>query len=246
MKKIKTILLIAFLIANTTLSYSQIYFGGRAGINMSFLSVQPELAKYNTVSELVPKLNVGIAAVGYFEIGPYFAIQPELIYNRKGLKSKIDMRMDGDTILRGDWNYSFDYFEVPLMFKLSLNSQGFDPFIEFGGYYGYMFHAKYEAEAYYNDEEILRENYTANFEPNAYGESLNRNEYGFKIGIGGTLKLSKGVAFFSIRYSQGLTDIMNYQTMPDNYKKNFNRVFQLTLGYALEVRTNTKNKIYYY
>jgi len=155
MKTLK-ILFLSFLITQGIASYSQIYFGGRVGMNMSFLSVQPELIKYNTVSELVPKLNVGVAALGYFEIGPYFAIQPEVIYNRKGLKSKIDVRLDGDTLLTGEWNYSFDYIEVPLMFKISLNSQGFDPFIEFGGYYAYMFNAKYKSEAYFNNEEILK------------------------------------------------------------------------------------------
>ncbi len=246
MKKQLKILLLSFLLIGSTVSYSQIYFGGRVGLNMSFLSVQPELIKYNTVSELIPKLNVGIAAIGYFEIGPYFAIQPEFIYNRKGLKSKIDTRVNGDTLLTGDWNYSFDYLEVPLMFKISLNSEGFDPFIEFGGYYGYMIQAKYEAKAYFNNEEILNQDYVSDFKTTPNGESLERNEYGFKIGIGGTLKLSKGAAFFSIRYSHGLTDIINYQTMPDNYQKTYNRVFQLTLGYVFEIRTNTENKIYYY
>ena len=245
MKQIKTLLLILIL-TNGMSSFSQIYFGGRVGMNMSFLSVQPELIKYNKVSELVPKLNIGIAALGYFELGPYIAIQPEVIYNRKGLKSRVDVKLEGDTLLTGDWNYSFDYIELPLLFKLSLNSDGFDPFIEFGGYYGYMFHAKYEEEAYFNNEQILKNDYSSDFEPNADGESLNQNEYGFKIGIGGTLELSKGVAFFSIRYSQGLTDLINYQTVPTDYEETYNRVFQLTLGYAFEVRRNTKDKVYYY
>lgn len=240
------ILLILILLSSSTLGFSQIYFGGRIGLNMSFLSVQPELIKYNKVSELVPKLNVGVAALGYFELGPYIALQPEVIYNRKGLKSRIDVRTEGDTLLTGDWNYSFDYIELPLMFKISLNSEGFDPFIEFGGYYGYMFHAKYEAEAYFNNEQILKEDYTADFKTDANGESLNQNEYGFKLGIGGTLKLNSGIAFFSIRYSQGLTDIISYNTQPTDYEKTLNRVFQLTLGYAFELRRNTSKKIFYY
>ena len=244
-KHIKTLLLF-FFIANSIASYSQIYFGGRVGMNMSFLSVQPELIKYNQVSDLVPKMNVGVAGLGYFELGPYFAIQPEVIYNRKGLKSNVDVYINEDSLLTGEWNYSFDYIEVPLMLKVSLNSKGFDPFIEFGGYYGYMFRAKYESQAYLNNNEILSEDYLSDFKTNADGESLNQNEYGFKVGIGGTLILSKGVAFFSIRYSQGLSDIINYQTQPDNYKKTYNRVFQITLGYAFEIRRNTENKIYYY
>ena len=246
MKKNIQIILLLFILSNSTLSFSQIYFGGRVGLNMSFLSVQPQLIKYNKVSELVPKLNVGVAALGYFELGPYFAIQPEVIYNRKGLKSRIDYRTEGDTLLTGDWNYSYDYIELPLMFKVSLNSAGFDPFIEFGGYYGYMINAKYESDAYFNNDHILHEDYTSDFKPNTNGNKLNRNEYGYKIGIGGTLKMSKGIGFFSIRYSQGLTDIISYQTKPDDYQKTFNRVFQITLGYAFEIRSNTSKKVFYY
>ena len=225
---------------------SQIFFGGRVGLNMSTLSIQPELIDYNKVSDFVPKLNVNIAALGYFEIGPYFALQPEFIYNRKGLESQIDASLGEDTLITGEWDYSFDYLELPLMIKLSLNSDGFDPFIEFGGYYGYMINAHYEASAYLNDEQILSEDYDFEFENDNLGRSFNRNEYGFKVGVGGTLTLSKGIAFFSIRYSQGLTDVVSYQTKPSDYKATYNRVFQLTLGYAFELRSNTDKKIYYY
>ncbi len=246
-KKIRIVALIIVL-ASSLASYSQVYFGGRVGLNMSTLSIQPELVDYNKVSDFVPKLNVNIAALAYFEFGPYFALQPEFIYNRKGLKSSIDSYYgeNNDTLLTGNWDYSFDYLEFPLMVKLSLNSDGFDPFVELGAYYGYMFNAHYTAQAYVNNEQVFDEDYGLDFGGDK-NKSLNQNEYGFKVGIGGTLTLSKGVAFFSIRYSQGLTDVINYQTKPDNYHSTYNRVFQLTLGYAFELRgSNNKNKIYYY
>ncbi len=246
-KKIR-ILVLVFILCGSLSSYSQVYFGGRVGLNMSTLSIQPELVDYNKVSEFVPKLNVNIAALAYFELGPYIALQPEFIYNRKGLKSSVESHLDAnnDSLLTGEWNYSFDYLEFPLMIKLSLNSDGFDPFIEFGAYYGYMFNAHYTAEAYVNNEQVLDEDYGLGFGDDK-NKSLNQNEYGYKIGIGGALALSKGVAFFSIRYSQGLTDVVNYQVKPEDYRATYNRVFQLTLGYAFELRgSNNKKKIYYY
>ena len=244
--KIKIMLLIV-LLGSSTLTYSQIFFGGRIGLNMSTLSIQPELVDYNKVSEFTPKLNVNIAMLGYFEIGPYVAIQPEFLYNRKGLRSNIDTRygLGKDTLITGDWDYSFDYLELPLMIKLSLNSEGFDPFVEFGAYYGFMINAHYTAKAYLNNEQILDEDYGLDF-GNNQNISVERNEYGFKLGIGATIAMSKGVAFFSIRYSQGMTDILNYNVKPDNYKGTYNRVFQLTVGYAFEVRSNTENKVFYY
>ena len=246
MKQIR-ISILFILLGLSSLSYSQVFLGGRIGLNMSTLSIQPELVDYNKVSDFTPKLNVNVSAFGYFEIGPYFAIQPEIVYTRKGLKSNIDARMgtDNDTIITGEWDYSMDYVEVPLMFKLSLNSEGFDPFIEFGGYYGYMVYAQYQSEAYLNNDQILSEDYSFDFAGNG-NKSFNRDEYGFKVGIGGTLEMSKGIAFFSIRYSQGLTDVVNYNVMPDDYRKTYNRVFMLTLGYAFEIRRNTDEKVFYY
>ena len=246
MNKNIRIVLLSIIMGTTFIGHSQVFFGGRVGLNMSTLSIQPELVDYNKVSDFVPKLNVNIAALAYFEIGPYVALQPEFIYNRKGLESQIDARIGEDTLITGEWDYSFDYLEFPLIIKLSLNSEGFDPFIEFGGYYGYMIHANYQSEAYLNNEQILSEDYDFEFENDDLGRSFNRNEYGFKVGVGGTLVLSKGIAFFSIRYSQGLTDVVSYQTKPDDYKETYNRVFQLTLGYAFELRSNTDKKIYYY
>ena len=246
LRKINVILLFIML-GTSTITYSQIFFGGRVGMNMSMLSLQPELVKYNKVSDFTPKLNVNFAAFGYFEIGPYIAIQPEIVYSRKGLKSTIDTRLgaEQDTLLTGEWTYSLDYFEIPLMIKLSLNSEGFDPFIEFGGYYGYMVYANYKAEAYLNNEMILDDEFSYDLGGHE-NQSLQRNEYGFKLGIGGTLELSKGMAFFSIRYSQGLTDIIKYNVIPEGHQESYNRVFMLTLGYAFELRKNTTDKVYYY
>jgi|GEM_PF-2047209 hypothetical protein len=229
-------------------SHAQVHFGGRAGINMSYLSIQPELVQYNLASTFAPKLTPEVSLLGYFEIGPYVGIQPEILYTRKGLKSKIDQALhnNNDTMITGEWHYSLDYFETPLMIKLSLNNEGFDPFIEFGAYYGYLFYAQYKGNAYVNDTEVLNEKFELEFPNDSTGRSFNHHEFGFKVGLGGTFKVSKGVMFFSFRFSQGFTDIINYEIKPSNYQKTYNRVFQLTLGYAFEIRSRNENKVFYY
>jgi len=244
--KARVLLILLILGCNLT-TFSQIHFGGRVGINMSSLSVQPEL-EYDRVPERATKVTPNIALLGYFEIGPYFAIQPEFIYNRKGQKLKMNTEIETDGVvkeLEGNWNQSFDYFEIPLMFKLSLNSEGFDPFIEFGAYYGHLFNSNYKAELYENDELIIDESYSLDFGGHD-NFSYNRTEYGMKVGIGGTLELNRGMAYFSIRYSQGLTDVVDYIEKPLNYDATYNRVFQLTVGYVIELRSNAKGKTYYY
>lgn len=249
LSKAKTLLLL-LMIGSSLSIYAQVHFGGRVGINMSSLSIQPKLEGYDQLPERGTKITPNVALLGYFEIGPYFAIQPELVYSRKGQKMKLNKNYKDENEalhnLYGEWNQSFDYFEIPLMFKLSLNSEGFDPFVEFGGYYGYLFNSSYKAEAFLDDKtELLNESYGLD-----YGDhenlSYNQTEYGFKIGIGGTLDLNNGKAFFSIRYSMGLTDVVDYVEKPANYKESYNRVFQLTVGYVLELRNNSKGKTYYY
>ena len=224
---------------------AQIHFGGRIGLNMPSLSTQPKLvdSSYTGVSDFSPKLALNIAAIGYFEIGPYFAIQPEILYNRKGLKSRIDiMRQDTIRVL-GNWNYSFDYIEIPLLLKFSIKNDDFDPFLELGGYYGWMFNATCTEEATYGGKDILDNEFSLSKNP----ELFNTTEMGIKIGIGATVQITQGKLFFSVRYSQGFKNALNNtQDIDDKYNTTYNRVFQITIGYLFEVRSNTKDKIYYY
>ncbi|MBN2668321.1 MAG: PorT family protein [Bacteroidales bacterium] len=241
------IVTLLMIISNTT--SAQVFLGGRAGLNMSLLALSDEIAPYSELTQPTPKLNANLALNAYFEIGPYFSIQPEFIYNRKGLKSKaaFDTGSKQDSSIYGELQYSFDYFEFPLMLKLSLNNEGFDPFFEFGAYYGYLIQAKYVSDIYLNDEKFISEDYKPSLtKPNVSGISFNRNEWGFKAGIGGMFKTNRGAFYFSIRYSQGLTDIFNYTEKTSSYEKSYNRVFQLNFGYLLELRKSNNNKIYYY
>ncbi len=222
---------------------AQVFFGGKAGVNMGMLSQQPRIKEFDTEASFAPKLGLEIGGVAYFKVNPYFSVQLEANYARKGLKSElINYKLNKDTIINGKWNYTYDYLEIPLMFKLSLGSEGFNPFVEFGGYYGYMVYASQSSESFINGSKYNNSK-RKGFDSFTEGSTLNRHEYGFKVGIGGAVTTSKGLVFFTIRYSQGLTDILKYNT--GNSSVN-NRVFQLSIGYLLEVRGNNTDKIYYY
>jgi len=223
---------------------AQVYFGGKIGLNMGTLSTQPKLTidSSSFASDIMPKASLNIAAIGYIEIGPYISIQPEIVYNRKGLKSRVDvMRQDTINVV-GNYNYSFDYVEFPLMLKISLKNEDFDPFIEIGAYYGYMFNASCSEEANYGNTQVLNESFSLKTTP----ELFNREDSGFKLGIGATFPTSKGKVFFSIRYSQGIKNSMNPPVERTKYNTSYNRVFQISIGYLFEMKASSKDKIYYY
>jgi len=244
MKKIFAIIIIVFAI-NT--AYSQIFIGFKAGLNMSSASTMPAVDEFNqakeNISDFVPKFGGNAAVVFIYKIKS-FSIQPELSYNTKGLKADINQTFN-DTILTGEWNYTLHYFEVPLMFKYVLGAGGAGPFIELGGYYGYMFAGKYKENYKYGEEVLRDESRTIDDSFENDGVKANRHEFGFKVGLGAEIPLNGALMFVSLRFSQGLTDVVLYETKPDNYEKSYNRVFQLSVAYMFEVSSN-EEKVYYY
>lgn len=240
-------LLIAIIIIFSSSAYSQFYIGARVGLNMSTTSVMPSLINYTQVSQFVPKLGLSSGLVFKYRFLDAFAIQTEINYNRKGLKAKID-EMYEDTALTGSWNYSFDYIEVPLMFKYLIGKSRVGPFIEAGGYYGYLFSAKYTEYAEYGDRVILDNEHTLDedYVDENDNEKTNRHEYGFKLGLGANFEVNNSILYVALRYTQGLTDFIEYRTKPDDYDKTYNRVFQISAGYLFELGGNDDNKVYYY
>ena len=243
MKKLLTILLTLSISINI---FSQVYIGSRLGLNMSTSSVMPELVDYSKISQFSPKLGVNAGLVIKYKMKNSIALQTEINYNMKGLKAKVDETIN-DTALTGKWNYSFGYIEVPLMAKFLFGESRVGPFVEIGGYYGYFISAKYNEYAKYGDKEILDTEYKLDidFENEADNQKANRNEFGFKAGLGYNFEIDNSLLFVSLRYSQGLTDIITYKTKPDNYSKTYNRTFQIAIAYLFELG-NKEVKEYWY
>ena len=244
MKNILGVILV-IIVVNT--SFSQIYIGFKAGLNLSSASVMPAVDELNqnkeNISEFVPKFGGNGAVVFHFKFKS-FVVQPELSYNTKGLKSKIN-KTYLDTSLTGDWNYTLHYFEVPLMFKYVLSGGGAGPYIELGGYYGYMFSGNYTAKYSYGENTLLDETRGIDESFENDGVKANKHEFGFKVGLGAEIPMNGALMFVSLRFSQGFTDVVKYETKPDSYDKSFNRVFQLSVAYLFET-TSDETKVYYY
>ncbi len=223
--------------------FSQFFLGGKIGVNMAYLSNQPKIEAFNEYGEVVPKLGLEIGGIATYRFNDYFSIQTEFDYSRKGLKSDlVNYKFRNDTIVNSKWNYTYDYLEIPFLFRVALGTKGFNPFVEFGMYYGYMVYASQSEDTYINNQQLRKETNTG-FNGFSKGQSLNRNEYGFKVGIGGAVQVSKGLIFINIRYSQGLTGIIKDAPKGTD---TYNHVFQLGVGYVFEIRNNNTDKIYYY
>ena len=134
------------------------------------------------------------------------------------------------------------------MFKYLIGKSRVGPFIEAGGYYGYLFSAKYTEYAEYGDRVILDNEHTLDEEyvDENDNEKTNRHEYGFKLGLGANFEVNNSILYVALRYTQGLTDFIEYRTKPDDYDKTYNRVFQISAGYLFELGGNDDNKVYYY
>ena len=239
-------LIIALIITLNTSAFSQLYIGARAGLNMSGNSVMPELVNYNQLSQFVPKLGLNSGLVVKYRFIDAMAIQLEVNYSGKGLKAKVDETIN-DTALTGKWNYSFGYIEVPIMFKYLFGGSSIGPFVEAGAYYGYFLTGKYSEYAEFNGEEILNNEFEleTDYQDENDNQRANRNEYGFKLGLGYNFDLDDKMIFVSLRYTQGLTDIVSYRTTPEDYSKTYNRTFQIAVGYLFELGTK-KEKEYWY
>ncbi len=239
-------LIITIIIALSTSVFSQLYIGARAGLNMSTSSVMPELVNYNQLSQFVPKLGLNSGLVIKYRFIDALAVQLEVNYSGKGLKAKVDETVN-DTLLTGKWNYSFGYIEIPIMFKYMFGGSRVGPFVEAGAYYGYFLIGKYSEYAEFNGEEILNKEFEleTEYENENDNQKANRNEYGFKLGLGYNFEIDNSMIFVSLRYSQGLTDIVTYRIKPDNYSKTYNRTFQIAVGYLFELGTK-KEKEYWF
>lgn len=239
-------LLIAIIITLSSSVFSQLYIGARAGLNMSTSSVMPELVNYNQLSQFVPKLGLNTGLVVKYRFIDAVAVQLEINYSGKGLKAKVDETVN-DTLLTGKWDYSFGYIEVPIMFKYLFGGRRVGPFVEAGAYYGYFLTGKYSEYAEYDGKEILNNEHELETEyvDENDNQKTNRNEYGFKVGLGYNFEVDNSLIFVALRYTQGLTDIVTYKTEPENYSKTYNRTFQIAIGYLFELGTKKEKEFWY-
>lgn len=150
-------------------------FGVKGGLNMA-----------NLTGDDVEDSSMKIGAVGgvfmSYDLTEIFAIQPELLFSMKGAKFE-----DGDL----EENLKFNYFEIPLLLKVNLPTDGkIKPMLYAGPALGILMSAKVE------DEDVKD-----------YAKSM---DIGILAGAGVGYAMEKGMLSFEVRYEVGMTGITDY------------------------------------
>jgi hypothetical protein len=188
---------------NTAYRFNRAHFGIVGGTQLS--GFYDELAGD-------PNFQVGVHAgfTYHMPIVRGIALEPQILYSKKGAEFDRSMLSRYHRPL----NYRLHYLEAPLLLNISTN-RVLDLII--GGYGGYLFDATYSVRTRYGDG-IGELNY-ADFDP---------YDYGLVGGFGFNLPYAK----FSVKYSQGMRDVLKNAEAYPELEKARNRMLSISFtGY---------------
>jgi len=139
------------------------------------------------------KMKIGFGGGAFLTYGfsPMFAIQPELLYMMKGAKYELS----GETI-----KFKGDYLQVPVLLKLSPQTQGkIKPYFFAGPFVGILLSAK----ATDGGSVDIKDN-------------LKSTEFGVSLGAGVAFPMTKGAVTVDGRYDLGLSKVAKSDKVTDD------------------------------
>lgn len=182
--------------------------GIKGGLNFSNL-YNDEVDDNNVLTSF----NAGIYTS--FPITDFIAIQPELLYSRKGAELVYD-----NALTSGTAKFKLNYVEVPVLFKINLVK---NLNIHAGPYFAYLIDAQVTNES---------EGGSLNFEENYDNDDFNKFDAGLAAGIGFDFD-NLGIG---LRYNYGLTTVGKERTIagqtytiPDAKNSNLSLYLSLNL-----------------
>lgn len=188
---------------------SSLQFGVKGGLNLSNLYTK-EVEDNN----ILTSYNAGVYAS--LPITGFLAIQPEILYSRKGAELVYD-----NAFVEGTAKFKLNYIEVPILLKLNIAK---NLNIQAGPYFAYLI----DAEVKNNSNADLFD-----FEESYNNDDFNKFDYGLAAGIGFDLK-SFGIG---ARYNYGLTSVGKERsvlgqsyTIPDGKNSNLSLYVSLQLN----------------
>lgn len=173
------LLLTTSLAVNAQSKDSNAEFGFKGGVNFS--NMYTEDVDDNNV---LTSFNAGIYAK--LPISDALAIQPELLYSRKGAELVYD-----NVFAEGTAKFKLNYIELPVLLKVNL-TDNFN--IHVGPYFAYLIDAQVTNET---------DDGTFDFEDNYDNDDFNKFDYGLSAGVGLDFE-SMGIG---VRYNYGLQTV---------------------------------------
>ena len=174
----KKVLLVLTAITVTTLSYAQVQFGVKAGVNIA--TVTGSGANSDNIPGKTSLINFNAGGLVSIPVSGSFSVQPELVYSGQGVKGSEDG--ESETV-------NLSYLNVPILAKYMIAS-GFS--VEAGPQIGFLLSAK---------EKVTEGSSSATT------TIPNTNSVDFSIAAGVSYLLSSNNLGFDARYNIGLTNV---------------------------------------
>ena len=173
---------------------AQVRIGVLGGLTASDLSLKQTGSPATNFSNLK---GLGLGVVLDYDINHYFGLRFEPMYIQKRVQKETNDPEFG--LVRSRLKTS--YFEFPMLFNLSLNRGGINPYLLGGATVSFLLNAQ---EAY-NDEFL-----EFGFENNQdIKDQINNIDYGYTLGGGLSLPIGNSSVFIEGRYTRGLADFNN-------------------------------------
>lgn len=228
---VTTIALMAVFIISSASVYAQkLSVGMKAGVNIATLYGDGVDVFFEGLDKKV-KTGASFGVFITYNINDIFAVQPELLYSKKGIKVEEDMEIwDGETI-KFKGTVSLNYLEFPVLAKVSIPTEGsVKPNLFFGPALGIKTSAKI----------------TANVEPGSLdiSDGIKSIDFGLVFGAGMDVELGSAKLTVDGRYTLGLisvddslADLLGSTTVDDSLADldMKNSVISIMIGYAFPI-----------
>lgn len=207
----KSLIFVLFALVSIV-SYSQISWNAKVGMNMSNLT---------DVDDSSMKIGYNVGVGMEYQISDMWSIQPSLMLTTKGAKTDLSVSESGYSV-KTEETYNPMYLELPIMAAARFAvSDNMNIVVSAGPYLAYGIGGKYKNEvsaSYQGETESVTE------KSDIFGkDGLDAKRFDFGLGVGVALEINK--FFVGLNGEFGLTKL----TDGDNAPKNTN--FSIGVGY---------------
>jgi hypothetical protein len=225
MKPVRFLLASAFLLTSIV-AYTQKSIGFHTGVNFSSVYATDGISTLAPDFKSTTSLQLGV--VSEFDLGDFFAVQPELNYTVKGFRIRetgdiklfdIPLPIGVDVVSR------FGYVEMPLLLKAKFGNDHIKAYLMAGPAAGVAVHGRLITKA------------KAFFSIRLLDENIDLDVVGYErlelSGIGGgglEILTSRGKIFMDAWYQIGLTELYDIPVFDEQIK---NRGLSLNVGYLM-------------
>ena len=221
--KVGKLTVLAFMLLTAFITNAQVSIGVKGGV--SFNNVHATQALDNVLPNLSSVDAFSYGLVSEIEINENFAIQPELVYNKKGFGYKLgtDVDLFGINVPLGvTAETQINYLDVPLLAKYKFSGEGISAYVTAGPTIGYAV----------DGQLVTRANALIDFNLsqtpiNLEAINFQRLEVSGTVGAGLELKTTMGKVFVDGRYNHGFTQLYDIPLVNERLS---NRGFSLQAG----------------